>query len=657
MITPNAPVARTARRALAATLLALLLALTGPAHAQDNLPPESELLAILQAPDASRHDKGVACRQLAVVGSPASVPVLIRLLDDPQLAHLARYGLEPMPYPEVNAALLESLDRLQGRHLVGVLNTLGVRRAEDAVPALSKLLASPDPEVADAAAAALGQIANVEAARGLQDALLLANNAQRNYLADAGLTCAQRLLREDRLSAARNLFDTIRQSDTSSAIHLAATRGAILARANRGRRLLLDQLRSLDPPQFQLGLRVVRELDGANVTRALARLLPNLLPDRQALLAIALGDRGDPLALPALETAAESGPVEVRVAALAALAQMPTDAMVALFLETGLSPDPEVADAAQEALLLLPGANYDLLLAAQLVAAEQPARLFIIDTLAQRRATIAEQSLLELAEHNDPATRRAALRALGNVATPAGWPQLVACLVRTASPEELAAVENALESACARFDNRPACAPALAAAFPTAPDAAQVILIHRLGQAGGDQALEFVRQQTVPGTSYAIRDAAIRTLTEWPEPAALPDLLAFIEEPDPDYPIYRTLAFRGYVRLVRDADLPTAERVQRLEQAMALARSTDEQRLVLGALTVAPAPATLQLAVDALATPGLEAEAAAAILQLAQSPVVQQDPAALTAALDRLLATTSDPAIRRQARKLRAELP
>jgi hypothetical protein len=117
----------------------------------------ARMLAILDsgAPLVERQE---ACRLLAVMGGRDAIPVLARLLVDPQLSHLARYALEPMHEAAVDAAFRAALQTLTGALRVGVINSIGVRRDVKAVAPLSACLRDPDAAVAAAAAAALGRI-------------------------------------------------------------------------------------------------------------------------------------------------------------------------------------------------------------------------------------------------------------------------------------------------------------------------------------------------------------------------------------------------------------------------------------------------------------------------------------------------------------------
>lgn len=120
--------------------------------------PPAKLAAILKDPKGSVYAKAKACQRLAVAGDRTAVPGLAALLAHEQLSHYARTALEPMPAPEAGDALRTALGKLKGRLLVGVINSIGVRRDAKAIPALGPLLHDSDAEVAAAATAALARI-------------------------------------------------------------------------------------------------------------------------------------------------------------------------------------------------------------------------------------------------------------------------------------------------------------------------------------------------------------------------------------------------------------------------------------------------------------------------------------------------------------------
>ena len=109
------------------------LLVTGPLLAADS--KERQLLAVLES-NAPRAEKAITCKHLAVHGTKDAVPALAALLPDEQLTSWARIALEAIPDPAAAAALRRALGELKGRVLVGVINSIGVRRDAEAVDGL-----------------------------------------------------------------------------------------------------------------------------------------------------------------------------------------------------------------------------------------------------------------------------------------------------------------------------------------------------------------------------------------------------------------------------------------------------------------------------------------------------------------------------------------
>ncbi len=196
-----------------------------------NTPEEqARLIAVLKSSEAAHKDKVDACRGLAVIGTKDAVPTLAALLADEKLAHMARYALEPIPDPSVDQALRDALGRLEGRLLVGVVGSIGVRRDAQAAPALVKLLDDSDAGAAAAAARSLGRIATPEATAALLQRLPKAQGALKPAVADACLGCAEALLAQKKNSEAVVIYETVAKADLPKHFRVAAVQGALKAR-------------------------------------------------------------------------------------------------------------------------------------------------------------------------------------------------------------------------------------------------------------------------------------------------------------------------------------------------------------------------------------------------------------------------------------------
>ena len=231
-------------------------------------------IALLQS-DAPKAQKAMACRLLARWADKDAVPALAPLLADPELASWARIALEVIPGPEADAALRQAMDRLEGRLLFGVINSLAVRRDKEAVGKLLARLQDRDAEVAATAAVALGRIGTPQAQAGLLAALKTETRSPvRAGIAEGLSLIADALLLQGRPHEAAQIYDTLRQGDLSKQQRLEAIRGAILARGQQAGLPLLQQLlQSKDPDEFAFGLQTARELGGTGAAKMLVEEL------------------------------------------------------------------------------------------------------------------------------------------------------------------------------------------------------------------------------------------------------------------------------------------------------------------------------------------------------------------------------------------------
>ncbi len=186
-------------------------------------------LAAVLGTDAPQAAKDFVCRKLSLIGTADSVPALAPLLADEKLSHMARYALERIPGQQATAALRQALPKVKGLLKVGVINSLGARRDVESVPSLVKLLDDADPQVAAAAATALGKIGTAEAAKALEAFLSRSEGKLRLVAADAYLSCAERLLDAGNKAAALGIYRTLSKAEVPKYLRLAAMRGMLTA--------------------------------------------------------------------------------------------------------------------------------------------------------------------------------------------------------------------------------------------------------------------------------------------------------------------------------------------------------------------------------------------------------------------------------------------
>lgn len=578
-------------------------------------PTESALIEVLpsHAPPA---EKAITCKKLAVYGGKDAVAPLAKLLSDKDLASWARIALEAIPDPAVDTALRQAAGKLQGRLLVGVINSIGVRRDAGAVDVLAARLKDADAQVASAAAVAMGRVGNAPAAAALEKSLAGAPADVRGAVAEGCILCAEKSLAAGDRDEAVRLYDLVRKADVPQVRVIEATRGAILARQAAGAPLLAELLKSADKKMFWLGLRLARELPGSEATDAVVAALGRAPAGRQSALLAALGDRGDAAALPAVLKAAESGPAEVRAVAVGVMGRLGGASCVPVLLEIAKEPDADLAQSALEVLAELPGADVNADVAARLAKAKGKARQVLIDLAGRRRVAAATPALLAAADDADAAVRAAALVALGHTVELRDLPVLIA---RVASPqanaEDAKAAEQALATAAVRMPDREACAEKLSAAMAQAPVPARCKLLEILSAMGGAKALATVGA-AAKDANPEIQDGASRLLGSWMTVDAAPVLLDLAKTSADGK--YKIRALRGYIRLARQFTMPEEQRVAMCRTAMDTATRDAEKKLVLDVLERYPGIDALRLAAEAGKVPSLKNDAARVSLVIAQ---------------------------------------
>ncbi len=180
------------------------------------------LIRILNDAGSSEFQKAKACQRLGELGAKEAVPALSALLSHERLSTYARHGLEPIADPSADDALRGSLTKLKGDLLIGVINSIAKRRDAEAGPALAKMIYAADPEVARAAASALGHIGGASSAKTLHTALEKTDGMKRMTVADAILVCTERLLASGSRDQALAIYASLSSTNVPKPARLAA---------------------------------------------------------------------------------------------------------------------------------------------------------------------------------------------------------------------------------------------------------------------------------------------------------------------------------------------------------------------------------------------------------------------------------------------------
>jgi HEAT repeat protein len=579
---------------------------------------ERKLIGILQS-DAPPDEKAVTCKRLAVYGSDLAVPVLAPLLLDEKLASWARIALEAIPGETADAALRSAIPKLQGRLLVGTINSIGVRRDAKAVADLSSMLKSSDTDVACAAAVALGRIGGASAASVLSAALSGAPQAVRPSVAEGCVRCAERFLADAQPAQAIKLYDLVRKAQLPKQNILEGIRGAILARQDDGIPLLLEQLRSTDKALFQIGLRVARELPGAQATKAVVAEMLRAPAERKPQLLLALADRPeDPIALQAILEAAGNGPKQLRMVAVGALDRLGNVLSVPVLITVAAGNDADLTKASLVALTRMPGNDLDAKILEQLGPAAGRTRQILIELSARRQIQSAIPVLVKDMQNPEPGIRSAAVQAVGAIGNTGQVNDLVVLLSTAKNEQQRQDIETALLAISGRIGA--GCVQYLVPLAQNQDSSVRKVALHALASAGGPEALAAV-SSAVEDRDESVQVEAVRTLSTWPntwpEDESITQPLLSLAK-NSKKPNYQVLALRGYLQFLQgDKKLAGEEKLSKVRDALPLMARSEEKQSAIAVIQTVPTASALEMLVAFAQEPAVAEDACSAIVDLA----------------------------------------
>ena len=539
---------------------------------------EGKLLAAVADPKATFECKQFVCRMLRRIGSEQSVAPLGKLLTDEKLSHMARFALQRMPSPKVDAVLREALGKVGDKLKVGIVSSIADRRDAKAVPALAKLVSSSNTDLAGAALAALGRIGGTEAAAAIGGATV-PENLQATK-ADAYLMCADVLVAEGKTAAAAAIFKKLSAEDNPKMVRVAAFQGLVQTDPVGMMPKVMERLKGKDVDLQRAASRIITTVPGAGVTKAVAEQIAGMSDAGKVVLLTALATRADKAAAPAVAKAVSSNNEAVRVAALRTLAVIGDASCVPLLTKAAAGKD-TAAKAAFDALARLTGDGVDKAIITCFAGGTSEARAALARVAAQRQAAAIVPCLLKNGTGDkDAKTRQAVFEALGSLAGQENLPQIVALLVGSKSETERATLEQALAVAAGRVKDTDARVAPIAAKLAGAGDAKGNIM-NVLARLGGDKARQAVEGQLSAGGDA--RKGAIRALAAWGDAGPI-DKLIGVARSDSSA-INQVLALRGVIRLVAlDSTRSDGGTAKILGDAMKLAKRPDEKRAILAIL-------------------------------------------------------------------------
>lgn len=615
---------------------AALLAVSSFSVALAQISPEQEkaiweaandkiLIETIQKPGEEPQDiyaKMLACKKLGRIGSEAAIPELVKMLASEKLNFIARYALEPMPSKKVDEVLRKAAAELSGACLVGVIDTIGVRKDVAAVSLLKDLLAKkPEPQVKKAIYAALGAIANTDCAailllelKGDKDANEIVNRG----LGDAILDAAQKFEAEGKIDTAKDLFNAVVVDRFPVFIQKAGAYHGLLICKGEGAPILAEKLQSPKLCCFTGALKAIRAFapnDSAKIVGTVLDTYGKLQEERKAFVIRALGDRtdkvsqdmiignlADPKAPKFLLDQFNIGSEDVKCAVLYALSKIDYDknkAAVRLVHDVAdiLVKKPSLKQIDSLRLCLSSSSSKEIAKLVEeeinewcsdtnkLLALDEINQLLIIAFLnnaGDLRVSKAVPSLVRIATFNgiNKSISDAAVDALSNIVTLDQFSQMLDILKKEKDAQR---VDWILKAICTRLP-REECAAEVGKVFEKSSAEKKAELLSVLMQIGGKTALKCVVDACWKEDTA---DKATEILGSWNTPDDVEEVAAACMQLATSAPNnkYRIRGIRSYIRIPRQFNLPITQKIAMCQKAFDVAVRPADKDLVFDVFT------------------------------------------------------------------------
>jgi type 1 glutamine amidotransferase/HEAT repeat protein len=578
---------------------------------------EQQFLALLRS-EATPAGKQFICSRLGHIGTGASVPTLVSMLEDSATSDMALFALESIPDEAVNQALCRALPAAHGKIKCGIVNVLGRRRADGAVALVQPLLTAGDEQIAVAAAAALGEIGNPAAVDALASARKNTRGAVLLKVFDGSLKCAERLAVAGDAAGAMRIYIDLRGKELPEPVQLGALRGIVLYEPENAGAVIAQ---AIQDPSYYIrsgAMQLVREVRRVEAVRDIAGKINTLPPVGQVQLLAALDEQRDPKVFALMLEAAQSKLPEVREAALKALSKSENPGAVGTLVQAAASGTVAERRIARDGLQALRGSVVSDSIVAMISTAGAKEKAELIAAVAARKVTSATPVLFREASDRDPAIRTEAAKALRKLAAPQDLPALVNLLVKAKGEQEQKELQTTVV-AVARMESDPArrADPIIAAYAAAKEKQARVSLLTVAGKVGAPASLEMLRKALKDGNPD-VRLSAIRSLSLWSTPEPAEDLKGAAEHST--LVTHRAVALRGYVRLLGlESSRTPDETFSEYKRALALAPNLDEKKRLISSMADARVPGALRFAATCMDDSRLRTEAELVTVRIADN--------------------------------------
>jgi len=555
--------------------------------------------------------KAFILSQFDVIGNDEAVPEIAQFLTNEALADAASRALAKINTDLSKNTLLKALSSASGRAKLSVIAALGHTDLKAASPVLIGILNSAtDPNLSKITLAALAQLGDPASEPVLQKAAAKAGyaydatNALSSYL-----VFANKMLNKDKATAVKIANDL--KDKPSANVRIAALE--IMAAAAPSTPYFAEALKDPSFAYRAAALKAALPYFKAEETAVWLKELKKADAPTQVLLLHFLADANAQQALPAMLKLTTSKEQEVRYVAINTAASLGQERVLSDFLKRMKKADASDLQVYSDAILKMKGESITKIVAEALPKTTPNVQITLVNILAAKAATSQSQAVFKELTNRDLQVQLAAYGALKQVASAEQLPQLYVLLNENKTAEQTRAVQAAIISAL-KTSAKEGQVEGVLTKMKASPAAQQALYYPILASLGGKQALSTINDEFKNG-SNEVKRAALNSLTSWTNFEAAQTLINIARTSKDDATLDQ--AVKGYLKLVKAANLLPEQRLLCLKNAMEVAKTTAQKQQILKDAEQAKTFNTLVFASNYLNEAGLQQNAATTVMNVA----------------------------------------
>jgi len=561
--------------------------------------------------------KAFLIRQLQIAGKVEAVKPLSKFLKNKRLCEPATQALLAIRTSNVEKALLKALSSTGGTNRITLIKALGEMRSHKAVKKIVKYAEIEDKTLRGVTLYALANIGD-PVAEGLLDKVAVASSPyDRAKAPSLYLLYARRAAESGRkrkcVQICRALIKNYTSPDENN-IPCAAL--SLLAEILDGQVLadLLAAADSTDKTFRAQALRLSENQMSESTAKKWIDKMDEVLPEVKAEIIAMFGRSGEKTVLPIIKQALKSKDKILRLAAIPAYTKLGRQDVLMDLIPLLHNAETEELAVLKDALLMLP--SRELVSAAASVLEETPpaGRTVLIEILSIKKAGEYVDMVFAQAKNENEDVRWASISALENLVGENDLLRLIGLLKESEKGAEILLIQNAVVVAANRIAEPEHRADLLLTAIDETTGSNKADLIRPLARIGGKKALLKVAEET-NNEDPKVQTAAVYTIANWPDFNATKKLLNICRTTEEKKYLY--LALRGYIRLVKEAELTPEEKYAKIKETFAIVVETEEKNLILTGLESIKTLDAMKQAALFLDEPELQVKAAWTVVRIA----------------------------------------